>query len=300
MTKEEFIEKLEINELGHHSDKFEALFRNSIRLYLNPIDESKIKLGQSKIGGRPDLPNSIDWATETETITTIKKKLLFFDKKVTKSINKSLSFIAQINFSEISQFDVQNLLPKKGILYFFYCASQEAWGFDIKDKSKFKVIYYDGEDSLKRIEFPADLDEYSKFKSCVLTPKHEISLPTCFSDQYEFMSESESETFYENILEGDSINKMLGYSDNIQNEMELECELVTNGLYCGDASGYNDPRRIELEPNAKDWRLLLQIDSNEPECGMMWGDVGRLYFWIKEQDLKNKKFDKSWFSLQCS
>lgn len=48
------------------------------------------------------------------------------------------------------------------------------------------------------------------------------------------------------------------------------------------------------------WRLLLQVDSNEEDCGMMWGDVGRLYFWIRKQDLENKKFDKSWFSLQCS
>ncbi len=81
--------------------------------------------------------------------------------------------------------------------------------------------------------------------------------------------------------------------------MELECELVTNGLYCGDPSGYNDPKAKTLEPNAKKWRLLLQIDSNE-ENEMMWGDVGRLYFWIKKDDLINKNFDKSWFSLQCS
>jgi uncharacterized protein YwqG len=81
--------------------------------------------------------------------------------------------------------------------------------------------------------------------------------------------------------------------------MELECELVTNGLYCGDPSGYEDPRAKELEPNAKNWRLLLQIDSND-ENEMMWGDCGRLYFWIRKEDLVNKQFDKSWFSLQCS
>ena len=80
--------------------------------------------------------------------------------------------------------------------------------------------------------------------------------------------------------------------------MELECELVTNGLYCGDPSGYNDPKAKKLEPNAKNWQLLLQIDSNE-ENEMMWGDGGRLYFWIKKDDLLNKNFDKTWFSLQC-
>ena len=40
----------------------------------------------------------------------------------------------------------------------------------------------------------------------------------------------------------------------------------------------------QLKPNAKDWRLLLQIDSNE-ENNYMWGDSGRLYFWIRKVDL---------------
>ena len=86
----------------------------------------------------------------------------------------------------------------------------------------------------------------------------------------------------------------------IQSEMELECQLVSNGLYCGDPSGYNDPKAKELEKGAKDWILLLQIDSEDEKTGMMWGDVGRLYFWIKREDLKNKNFNKSWMILQCS
>ena len=48
----------------------------------------------------------------------------------------------------------------------------------------------------------------------------------------------------------------------------------------------------------KDWRLLLQIDSDE-NCEMMWGDVGRIYFWIKTEDLKNRDFEKVWLILQC-
>ncbi|MCR8632194.1 YwqG family protein [Paenibacillus radicis (ex Xue et al. 2023)] len=37
----------------------------------------------------------------------------------------------------------------------------------------------------------------------------------------------------------------------------------------------------ELEKGVSDWKLLLQIDSEE-EIGMMWGDAGRIYFWIRE------------------
>jgi uncharacterized protein YwqG len=31
----------------------------------------------------------------------------------------------------------------------------------------------------------------------------------------------------------------------------------------------------------------------------MWGDGGRLYFWIREQDLAVNNFDKTWLVLQC-
>ncbi|MNE64597.1 hypothetical protein D3C80_1600170 [compost metagenome] len=81
--------------------------------------------------------------------------------------------------------------------------------------------------------------------------------------------------------------------------MELECQLVTNGLNCGDETGYNDPRRKELEQDKDDWVLLLKVDSEEEKTGMLWGDCGRIYFWIKKQDLTKKNFDQVWCILQC-
>ncbi|NOT29697.1 MAG: DUF1963 domain-containing protein [Planctomycetes bacterium] len=81
--------------------------------------------------------------------------------------------------------------------------------------------------------------------------------------------------------------------------MELECQLVTNGVYCGDSSGYQEPRAKELEAGQTEWRLLLQLDSDE-RAKMMWGDAGRLYFWIRESDLCEHDFDKAWLILQCS
>ena len=93
-------------------------------------------------------------------------------------------------------------------------------------------------------------------------------------------------------------HQLLGYSGNIQGEMELECQLVTNGVYTGDREGYQNPRVQTLREGAKDWMLLLQVDSDD-EPGMMWGDLGRLYFWIRRQDLKARNFDNTWCILQC-
>ncbi len=266
--------------LGEHWDKFEPLLRNEIRIMTSNSDSENLDLGQSKIGGQPDLPKSIEWFNENN--------------------DKPLSFIAQINLSEIHPFDKDNLLPDTGIIYFFYSAEQEAWGFDPKDKDKFKVYYSTETDNLIRHDFPSDLPVYSRFKECKLDIKTTVGLP---SWENEFVQKNLSEKEidqYLNLPQDYAINKMLGYANNIQNEMELECQLVTNGLYCGDPSGYNDPKAKGLEKGTKDWILLLQIDSEDEKTGMMWGDVGRLYFWIKKEDLKNKDFNKTWMILQCS
>lgn len=300
MYLEELKFKLDTNGLGKYFDKFLPFVRNTIRLYPQEADEDNMATGQTKIGGRPDLPADIRWVTETNTVETVQKKFVFFSSKKQHTVTKPLSFIAQINLSETAPLDEENLLPKTGMLYFFYSADQEASGFDYSDKNKFKVIYWNGNFSeLRKVDFPDDLPDHACYKPCAVTIKPEISLPSYGHEMYADFDETDDNSFWEHVYNDGNLNKLLGYSDNIQNDMELECELVTNGLYCGDASGFNDPRAKALEPNAKDWRLLLQIDSNE-ENEMMWGDCGRLYFWIKKDDLLNRNFDKSWFSMQCS
>ena len=80
--------------------------------------------------------------------------------------------------------------------------------------------------------------------------------------------------------------------------MQLEAQLVTNGLYCGDASGYRDPRRPELEKTCEDWQLLLQLDSDD-SANLMWGDMGMLYFSVRKSDLTDRDFSRAWMTLQC-
>jgi uncharacterized protein YwqG len=81
--------------------------------------------------------------------------------------------------------------------------------------------------------------------------------------------------------------------------MQTECQLVSNGLYCGDPSGYTDPKAAALMSGAMQWRLLFQLGSDDT-TGMMWGDLGFLYFWINEDALRSRDFHKTWMILQCS
>lgn len=295
MNLETVKSKLSEKGLGDFYKQLEPEIRKSIRVKL--VEGDSTALGKSRIGGTPDFPTEFEWPNAVyEKIT---KKFWGLGKSTKVMEEKPMSFIAQLNLSELQGMDVSINLPSSGILYFFYDSHQSVWGFDPKDKSKFKVLFYSGDSTdLKKERFPDNLNGEGKFTGANVEFHSEISLPDTNNKLYDKLSDSDQDWFFDQFCPDEEINKIGGYSDTIQGEMELQCELVTNGLYCGDPGGYNNPKAKVLEPNAKYWRLLLQIDSNE-KLDMMWGDAGRLYFWIKEQDMEKSNFQESWMCLQC-
>ena len=94
-------------------------------------------------------------------------------------------------------------------------------------------------------------------------------------------------------------HQLLRHASTVQGDMRLECQLVSDGLYCGDASGYESPRARELSSGVARWQLLMQIDSDD-NVEMMWGDCGRLYFWLTDDALRREAFGEAWMILQCS
>jgi len=275
-TNEDLEKLFKAFNLSKYFKTIKPLIRPKIDLTLIP--NSNIKIGQSKVGGNPDLTNENKWPKAEN--------------------DKSMSFIAQINCGELSNYDTQQLLPKNGLISFFYCADQEAWGFDPKDKSRFKVLYTENTENLKSTKFPNDLEEHSIFKSNHIKFESCLSIPTWDEDSIEGIIQDEDDDNYDEVSRG-SENQIFGYANLIQGSMELECQLVTNGLFCGDSTGYEDPKAKELEKGKRDWILLLQIGSEDDKTEMMWGDSGRIYFWIKKQDLLRKNFDNVWCILQC-
>ena len=258
--------------------------KSAISIQCEKTEENELKLGVSKIGGSPDLPQNIDWLKD--------------------KAGKTMSLIAQINLAEITDYDIEHKLPKQGILYFFYDAETQPWGFDPQDKGRFKVLFLKDQDlDLERKQIPADLDQkMAYFKTAKLSFETILNLPDLSSSvmDYTFENQQEEEHYFNWIDDNEQglINKLLGHSNNMQDGMELECALMSNGIYCEDSKGYSQENIKKFSNEAEKWTLLLQIDSNE-NLGMMWGDAGRLYFWIKEEDLKNENFDQVWCVLQC-
>lgn len=211
-----------------------------------------------------------------------------------------MSFLGQVRLDELPAIDPESPLPRTGLLSFFYDCENQPWGFDPKDKSGHRILYCKDATRLQRQVTPEEVEDEGWFLECKLVPELGASLP---GNPPEFLPEDESDAYYELVVDNASRevsghHQLMGLPAEIQNPMELECQLASHGLYCGGPSGYNDPRSKELEAGAADWRLLLQIDS-EDQADMMWGDCGMLYFLMRKQDLADADFSRSWLVLQC-
>lgn len=108
------------------------------------------------------------------------------------------------------------------------------------------------------------------------------------------------ETLLDEMDPGNAVcHQLLGHPRALQNLMEPECEHHHRKLY-GDGNGEHAMGKASGDADrSREWRLLLQLGSDEKALKWMWGDCGSLYFWIREQDLRAKRFDRTWLILQC-
>lgn len=259
----------------------------SIRMRAKRVNEMEMAEGASKIGGLPDLPPGTEWPVYR---------------------SRPLSFLAQINLAEVQSFPAARQLPAHGLLSFFYDAVEQPWGFDPADEGRWRVLYFpNASQSLERTEWPEELDDEGRFDACAVSfEEDDGTMPPLDSRLFAGLEFSDDERHkYVGLLsalEGTQwypIHRLLGHPETIQNDMQTECALVTNGVYLGGIVSYDDPKIQLLLQGYRDWLLLFQLDS-EDDARMMWGDVGRLYFWIRATDLEKQNFDACWLVLQCT
>lgn len=270
---------------------------NSIKINFDVENTEEIPIGASKVGGRPDLPEQFKW--------------YYFNGRApldnfTK--NRPLSFLAQINCAEVKKYDLDNRLPEHGMLYFFYELETMTWGFDPKDKGSSRVYYYDGDISkLVRTDYPQDMPREYKLPSIKLRFESENNIPD-YDEIEEICNEFDNDgwqKYYEFKYKGnmptDDSAKILGYADSIQGSMILQCEMVSRGFYCGNPElKITDKQLEEIRKCKKEWKLLFQLgDVSKGKFQLMFGDCGKIYFYVREKDLKNKNFDNVWLILQC-
>jgi len=200
---------------------------------------------------------------------------------------ETLTFVAQLNFAELTaKLPMLNeVLPTKGILQFFYDLEEAPWGGGLEDSAYWRVIFHPEPDLAQcenvTIPIPCASEEASvEFSLLHSFPDVEI-LNELFT-----LSETEEEAYLEFMDTDDSSkHQVLGYPWSIQGDPCFEAQSLSKQLF---------PDSESAEP----WHLLWQIDSDEV-LDFMWGDMGMLYILIQEQDLRKADFSRVIFVLQC-
>lgn len=279
MQKDQLLNAIHTAGLARLTPHLTPLMADSIRIQTQSVAESALSLGASRIGGRPDLPDTLAWPQWNSL---------------------PMSFIAQFALSEVSPYDTSRLLPSSGGLYFFYDAAQETYGGNANERDAWKVLYNSSPATvLRRREFPPALPATSRFAACALTFNVESTLPQrpeVLTDNLDW-TDAEQRLYAEFMAahypdRTPTHHRLLGHSDDLQDDMHLQAQLAAHGL--NPEQGDTSP---ELEPGARDWLLLLQLDSDH-NAGMRWGSAGMLYFWIQRLALQNRSFDNVWLVLQ--
>ena len=297
---EDAVLESEDDDLSEFKDKLRLIGRNSIRLDI--MGESSCTVGCTKFGGVPDVPDGFTWPVfETDT---------YVDEQVKP---RPLAFLAQFNCAELKRLDKDRLLPHTGLLSFFYELESQRWGFDPKDKGCSKVFWFPDIENLSPAVFPENLENDFRLPAINITMCKEKSFPDYedFTCQMEFDERQRDlpHEYFESLQcelgiypEEDNCSKLLGWPNTIQGSMAEECELVSKGYYLGGSRDQPPPEAVkEACRTAQDeWQLLLQLDTvGTDEFELMFGDCGRIYFFIRKSDLRAKCFDNVWLILQC-
>lgn len=183
----------------------------------------------------------------------------------------------------------------------FWYAENQPWGYDPKDRGGYRVDYIAPGTELELAQPPRKLEV---FECCRVEFMQGTSLPNGewiseFAAAHRDLGELEGyEAIRIDLLVG-GMHQMLGHASLVQGPMELECEMVSNGVFCGNATAYKDCRK-EFASGALEWRVLLELETDHGGPGWMWGDMGIAYCWIKRDALAAREFEKCWGILQCS
>jgi uncharacterized protein YwqG len=257
---------------------------------------SQVAIGASRVGGTPDVPPGFQWPRWRPPADAVDK----FGQPMAAGGPLPLGFVAQIDLSEVPR--ISDTLPETGWLYFFYDRYCEPWGFDPADRGCCRIMYASCDRSeLQRTEPPDDADPEHVAECCAVSARPFLSLPSEMeSVEFETPTYDAVESLIDELGGPDyPAVSLLGHPQPVQSPMELQCQLVSSGVHCGDGVA-RYLKRADLAAAAAEWMVLLQVDSDEDGPGWMWGLSGMIYFWIRKQDLRSLRFDDVWVVSQSS
>ena len=252
--------------------------------------------GMTRFGGRPDLPDSLGWPVGPDG---------------------PLAFLGQVAINEVLALDVDGVLPKQGLISFFFNIRNYAWGTDPSDRDKFAVVHSADTRALRRQDFPDSMcDENRLMQVRRVTPYLRWELPTADPlaaktlgvGDMPSVSEPARDVFTEKFWDLEwslakphipvGKHQLLGWANGISAAYGPGCRRI-----CEMCS--RDPSTTEVggrpsDADGSQWRCLLQVGSDRKLYNGTWADGGTIAFMIRDQDLHDSSFERCWCVLSSS
>ena len=228
--------------------------------------DKKVPVGSTKYGGRPDVPVDFEWPVDEQ--------------------DRPLSFLFQINCAEVAIHDKEKLLPEQGILSFYFQLDDDI-DWDHMERYA-RVLFFDTPSAmLSQAVFPENLPEEYRAQEHRVKIYHKDSYPD-FED-YFYSNLNSTTVDFDQWDNYDAAREQL--EPGFQEE---DPRLIATSL--GYARLVQGSIIDDFDANV----LLLQLNSDEVNAdGLLFGDVGSLYFYISRNDLRERRFDRITFELQC-
>lgn len=222
-------------------------------------------VGISKIGGMPDVTEGFEWPHD--------------------DVGRPLTFLMQIACADVAKYDETGLFPKDGVLLYFYEMEKMSWD---GSGNSFKMIYYDGETALRRVE--CDVADVSV--RCI----NEISL--CFEERVSYPSYEDYVSLCGDVDNADFEQLERDYAAGLES---IDDDVRWRANELAVLFGYADLIQNYIVESPSDNVLLMQLNSFKAGgTELMFGDNGRLFVYLTKEALRARRFDEVKVEMQCS
>ena len=268
-----------------------AAMKPALRLGTWPIDDAHLALGASKFGGKPDLARGADWPAWNDR----------------SGHRRPMKFFTQVDLAAATKAAPGPLdLPAAGLLSFFadFDRDGEISGLYSWEQQGARVIYTPAGTDLQRFDSPVPPLTSAALAMVPMwswpqDPPAGVDLTDGEFDALESLDRE-----YEVELRGiagqwhlDGRHQLGGHARYIQHPVEEEVVQAVNGVF--DAGSFDHASYEATKDQAKDWRLILQLDSDSG-LDVMWGDAGTIYWEARHADASAGVWNRTAFNFQCS
>jgi hypothetical protein len=244
---------------------------------------------RTRFGGAPLLAPGIEWP---------------------RSDRGPLSFLAQIDFRELRGFGGDGLvLPKDGVLTFFYDVEEQPWGYDPSHASGWALSY--ARDSATAVDvesphgaIPFDPEPLVPTTSPTLPWPGDLALRSFGSSperapwarEYKAFVESFSLATAPPLAIGPGRQQIGGHAQWLDGDGRVTAELASSGIHAPRGRARANERE-RAEAGALDWVLLWQLEPHDDR--FTWVELGTLFVLVRKTDLAALRFDRAWVVFQA-